>query len=160
MINQEFKADLIEVIEKGGFKTNHTFQVTDEKLGVLELNGIKSAGVFKAENGQELVCKKTSPWKSTYELSENGTQTGFASSRKTLGQDYLIQYQGEIFGLIPGGSRLRSWRVMNPSKQEICEYLPRGGFKRGAYVKIRADIPLGLLVFCYVLVSNRWMEHS
>ncbi len=94
MINQEFKADLIEVIEKGGFKTNHTFQVADEKLGVLELNGIKSAGVFKAENGQELVYKKTSPWKSTYELSENGTQTGFASSRKTLRQDYYDPIPG------------------------------------------------------------------
>ena len=160
MNDQEFIADLIEVIETGVFKSEHLFHYGGGVLGVLSLKTGRSEGNFKAESGEEYNFKKTSPWKSHYEWRDNTSLVASAIPKGKLSRAFIIEYQGIVYGLLPGGSKLRSWKIKKSSTQDICEYIPRGIFKRGAMIKIGAEIPVGLLVFCYCLVSKRWQEQS
>jgi hypothetical protein len=158
MTDQEFIADLIEVIETGAFKSEHLFQYGGGVLGFLSLKTGRTEGVFKAESGEQYHFKKTSPWKSHYEWRDNTSLVASAMPKGKLNKAFIVEYQGNVYGLLPGGSKLRSWKIKTTSTQDICEYKPRGPFKRGAMIRIGAEIPLGLLVFCYCLVSKRWQE--
>lgn len=160
MSDQEIRADLIEVLESGIIKTEHVFQSRQGILGIMNLKAGKSSGIYKAADGTEMSIKKTSFWKSNYEWRDGETLVGGAQPRKALSPTFFIMYQGNSVVLSPGGNKARSWRVKNSFNQELCEIQPRGVFKRGARLLIKAEIPIGLLVFCYCLVSIRWQERS
>ena len=160
MSDLEIKADVIEVVESGVFKTKHVFNSASGSLGILEMKTGRSEGLFTATDGKEYTFKKTSAWKSNYELKEGSYLTAAAMSLKALSRAFKIDFQGMGYGLLPGGSKMRSWKVRNTSNQELCEIQPRGAFKAGARILIRADIPVNLMVFCYCLVSKRWKEQS
>ena len=160
MSDLEIRADLIQVLESGIIKTEHVFHAADGVLGILNLKTGKSEGLFTTPGGQEHIFKKISAWKSIYEWKDGSSLVASAKPPKALSRAFVIDFEGTGFGLFPGGSKLRSWKVKNTSNQEICEIQPRGAFKRGALIKIRADIPVGLLVFSYCLVSKRWQEQS
>ena len=156
----ELKADVIEVTVKGTFKTEHVFLTPAGILGALTIKGSKGEGRFVGVDESVTDFKKPSIWKSNYELQEGGTTLGKAHPPKKLKRLFEIDFDGEILNLTPGGSKLRSWTLKNVQGQGICEVLPRGGLKRGAYIRIGADIPLKLLVFVYCLVTKRWQEES
>jgi hypothetical protein len=160
MNDQEVRADLIEVIESGVLKTEHVFQYGGGILGVLNLKAGRTEGIFKTEDNKEYVFKKTSFWKSFYEWKDYTIVVASAKPARKFSRAFLIEFQGATYGLFPGGSKLRSWKVKNISSQALCEIYPRGAFKRGARVKISAEIPTGLLAFCYCLVTKRWQEQS
>ncbi|MFV1948667.1 MAG: hypothetical protein ACC633_01900 [Anaerolineales bacterium] len=160
MSDLEIKADIIEVLESGIFKTEYVFQSREGILGIMSLKAGKSDGIYKAADGTEMLLKKTSFWKSNYEWRDGETLVGGAMPRKALRPTFIIKFQGNSVVLSPGGNKARSWRVRNSSNQEPCEIQPRGVFKRGARLLIRAEIPIGLLVFCYCLVSIRWQERT
>jgi hypothetical protein len=160
MNDQEIRADLIEVRESGAFKTEHVFLFGGGTLGVLTLKAGKSEGSFSANDGLCYQYKKTSFWKSHYEWKQGERTLAKANSKGKLSRAFYIDYQGTYYGLFPGGSKLRSWKVKTASGRDLCEILPRGAFKRGAFLKILAEIPIELLVFCYCLVTRRWQEQS
>ena len=156
----ELKADVIEVTVSGTFKTEHVFNTSSGVLGALTIKGSKGEGKFMGADEAELDFKKPSVWKNQYELQEGSVVIGTAHPPKKLKRAFQIDLEGQIYHLAPGGSKLRSWTLKNTQGQGICEILPRGGFKRGAYIKIGAEIPLKLLVFAYCLVIKRWQEES
>lgn len=156
----ELKADMIEVTVSGTFKTEHVFNSPDGILGALLIKGSKGEGRFVGAADAALDFKKPSVWKSQYELQEGNISIAKAHPPKKLKRAFEIDFEGEIFNLTPGGSKMRSWTLRNVQGQGICEFLPRGGLKRGAYIKIGAEIPLKLLVFGYCLVVKRWQEES
>lgn len=158
MSDLEIKADIIEVLETGIFKTEHVFQSRDSILGIMSLKAGKSGGIYIAADGTEMSLRKTSFWKSNYEWRDGEILVGGAMPRKALSPTFIIKFQGNSVMLSPGGNKARSWRVKNSFNQELCEIQPRGVFKRGARLLIRAEIPIGLLVFCYCLVIIRWQE--
>jgi len=160
MNDQEIKADLIEVIESGTFKTAHVFQYGGGILGVLNLKTGRTEGIFKSEDGKEFFFKKTSFWKSIYEWKDSHSLLASAAPTGKFNRAFLIDFQDMTYGLFPGGSKLRSWKVKDTFSQDLCEINPRGAFKRGARIRIGAEIPIGLLTFCYCLVSKRWREQS
>jgi len=156
----ELKADVIEVTVRGTFKTEHIFNTQEGVLGALTIKGSKGEGKFIGADDAVLDFKKPSIWKSHYELEEGTTVIGKAHPPKKLKRAFEIDFEGEIYFLTPGGSKMRSWTLKNTQGQGICEILPRGGLKRGAYLRIGAEIPLKLLVFGYCLVVKRWQEES
>jgi len=160
MNEQELKADLIEIVETGAFKTEHLFQFGGGVLGVLKLKASRSEGNFKTETGEEYFFSKPSIWKSNYEWRDNTSLLGRAVPKGKLSRAFIIDFQGTAYGLLPGGSKLRSWRIVSTSGEDLCEFIPRGAFKRGARVRIGAEIQVGLLGFCYCLVTKRWQEQS
>ena len=160
MIDQELKADLIEVIETGTFRTEHTFQFGRGVLGVLKFNSGRSEGEFIASDGTEYQFKKTTFWKSNYVWKKGESILASAAPRGKLTRAFIIDFQGSTYGLFPGGSKPRSWKVKNISEKDLCEIMPRGAFKRGAHLWIRDEIPIDLLIFCYSLVSRCWQEQS
>lgn len=160
MEQSELKADLIEVTVSGTFKTEHVFNVQEGILGALTIKGSKGEGKFLGADESVLEFKKPSIWKDRYELLEGNATIGQAHTPKKLKRAFQIDLVGEIYELGPGGSKLRSWTLKNDQGQGICEIVPRGGLKRGAFLKIGSEIPLKLLVFVYCLVTKRWQDES
>lgn len=160
MEQAELKTDLIEITVKGTFKTDHVFNTEEGILGALTIKGSKGEGSFIGADNVLLEFKRPSIWKNQYELQEGPAIIGKAHPPKKLKRAFEIDLEGEIFNLSPGGSKMRSWTLKNMQGLGICEILPRGGLKRGAYIKIGAEIPLKLLVFSYCLVTKRWQEES
>ena len=126
----------------------------------MTIKGSKGEGSFIGADEVVLDFKKPSVWKNQYELQEGTTIIGKAHPPKKLKRAFEIDIEGDIYNLSPGGSKMRSWMIRNNQGQGICEILPRGGLKRGAFLKIGAEIPLKLLVFSYCLVVKRWQEES
>jgi hypothetical protein len=160
MENDFYTADVIEVREKGTFKTEHFFRTPMEELGILSLKASRAEGEFIGNDGLKYSLKKTSFWKSTYEWRLGTQLIATAQKKGTLGRAFLINYENNLYGLFPGGSKLKSWLLKNAQEIIMSEFQPRGAFKRGAYIKIKTQIPLPLLVFVYCLVSRRWQEES
>lgn len=160
MDQAELKADVIEVTVSGAFKTEHVFNTQAGVLGALTIKGSKGEGSFIGADGAELNFRKPSVWKNNYEFHEGADVIGKAHPPKKLKRAFEIDFEGDIFALIPGGSKLRSWTLKDRQGQGICEILPRGGLKRGAFIRIGAEIPLKLLVFSYCLVVRRWQEEA
>ena len=160
MSNSEFKADLIEVAVSGTFKTDHVFVSSMQTLGVLRLNASKGEGIFQAANGSNFQLQKTRFWKSIFELTSGGEKIASAAPRGAFKRAFDLQYENEIFSLVPKGSKLRSWSIRDDRERTICEFLPQSGLKRGARIRIGSEIPLPLLVFGYLLVIRRWQEES
>jgi hypothetical protein len=156
----ELKTDVIEVTVSGTFKTEHVFNTPEGILGALTIKGSKGEGRFIGADEVPLDFKRPSVWKNQYELQDGTAVIGKAHPPKKLKRAFEIDFEGEIYHLTPGGSKMRSWTLKNIQGQGICEVLPRGGLKRGAYIKIGAEIPLKLLVFVYCLVLKRWREES
>ncbi len=156
----ELKTDVIEVTVSGTFKTEHVFNTPEGILGALTIKGSKGEGRFIGADEAPLDFKRPSVWKNQYELQDGTAVIGKAHPPKKLKRAFEIYFEGEIYHLTPGGSKMRSWTLKNIQAQGICEVLPRGGLKRGAYIKIGAEIPLKLLVFVYCLVLKRWREES
>jgi len=160
MDQAELKADVIEITVSGTFKTEHVFNTPEGVLGALTIKGSKGEGKFIGADDAALEFKKPSVWKNQYELEDEAAVIGKAHPPKKLKRAFEIDLEGEIFQLVPGGSKTRSWTLKNSQGQGISEILPRGGLKRGAYIKIGAEIPLKLIVFTYCLVVKRWQEEA
>lgn len=156
----EISADVIGVSATGFFKSEHVFTTGGRILGTLQINAGKSAGTFQGADGIQLAFKKTNFWKSTYQLEESGDILGTAKKRKPLGKALSLEYQGEPFKLVPGGGMLRRWRLLDGGEEVLCEYLLRGVFKRGAWLRIFAPVEVKLMIFAYCLVTGRWQEES
>ena len=156
----ELKADVIEVTVSGTFKTEHVFNTPEGVLGTLTIKGSKGEGSFSGADNLLLDFKKPSVWKSQYELQEGNATIGKAHPPKKLKRAFEIDFEDGIYHLTPGGSKMRSWTLKNIQAQGICEVLPRGALKRGAYIRIGAEIPFKLLVFTYCLVVKRWQEEA
>jgi len=156
----ELKADVIEITVSGTFKTEHVFNTSEGVLGALTIKGSKGEGSFIGADEIVLEFKKPSVLKNQYEFHEGSSVIGKAHPPKKLKRAFEIYFEGETYHLTPGGSKMRSWTLKNIQAQGICEVLPRGGLKRGAYIKIGGEIPLKLLVFVYCLVIKRWQEES
>jgi len=156
----EFLADVIEVTVSGGFKTEHVFNAAAGVLGVLNLNAMISEGTFRGADGSELVIKNTSFWKPNFQVTDGDRILGKAHSPKVFKRAFEIEFDGQSLRLESGGSKLRSWSLLNAAGSLVCEIRPRGAFKRGALIQIREAAPLGLLAFAYTLVSRRWQEEN
>ena len=159
MSNGVIAADIIEVVETGFIKTEHVFKTLNEIYGVFTLNAGKSSGSYAGSNGLSLRFTKTNFWRSHYDFQQDGAVLGSAAPRGKLSRSFLISFEEELFGLFRGG-KLRSWVIKNNLDQVLCEFRPRGVFKRGAIITILSPLPFNLLLFSYCLVSKRWQEQS
>lgn len=156
----EIKADRIEITVSGGFKTEHVFHTAGGVLGVLELRGSRSEGWFRGIDDLQLHFEKTSFWKSRYQLSDQDRVLGAAQPVKALSRKLSLRFEGQPLLLVPGGSKLRSWRLLDSLEKPLLEIQPRRGFKRGALIRVGSETALSVLVFAYCLVSRRWQEEN
>ena len=160
MSDGEIAVDVIEVIETGVFKTEHVFQSSTQVFGSLVLKAGKSSGTFIGTDEAVFEFAKHGFWKARYEFRQGSAVLGSTAPRRKLSRDLLITFEGEVYGLFQGGSKLRSWRLVKDPDQVLCEITPRGAFKRGAILQIISPVPFNLLVFSYCLVTRRWQEQS
>ena len=159
MSNGVIAADVVEVVETGFLKTKHVFRTLSETFGVFTLNAGISSGSYAGNDGSSLKFNRTNFWRSHYDLQKNGAVLGSAAPRGKLSRSFLISFEEELFGLFRGG-KLKSWVIKNNLDQVLCEFRPRGVFKRGAIIMILSPLPFNLLLFSYCLVSKRWQEQS
>jgi hypothetical protein len=156
----EFRADVIEVTVSGSFKTEHVFNAADGVLGVLNLNAMISEGTFRGADGSELTIKNINFWKPNFQMIDGDRVLGKAHSPKVFKRAFEIEFDGQSLRLESGGSKLRSWSLLDAAGSLVCEFRPRGAFKRGALIQICAAASLGLLAFAYTMVSRRWQEEN
>jgi hypothetical protein len=157
---ESFTADQIEVSVKGTFKTEHYFAANYQSLGKLLLNAARSEGIFHGADESQLMIRKNGFWKAVYEIRQDGRLIGKATPRGAFKRAFDIDYEDMPIALTPGGSRLRSWSVRDSKGGVLCEFLPRKSLKRGAQIRIGAELPLPLIILCYILVIRRWQEES
>jgi hypothetical protein len=150
----------IAVIETGIFKTEHVFGSQADIFGTLTLNAGKTKGTYTGLEDLSLIFEKTSFWKSLYELRQEGAVIASAAPRGGLSRVLIITFEDETFALLPGKGLSRSWVLKNSLAQVLCEFKPRGTFKRGAILRIFNQISISLLIFSYCLVSKKWQEQS
>ena len=160
MNKEALTADWIDVTVKGTFATEHVFVSNNQILGKLALNAAKSEGFFLGADESQLKIRKTSFWKAKYELSVDEKVVGTTSPRGALKRAFDVTFEGKPVELKPGGSKLRSWTVRDSGGVGLCEFLPQKSLKRGARIRIGSEIPLPLIVICYILVLKRWQEES
>lgn len=160
MNKETISADWIEVEVKGTFKTEHVFVSNNQVLGKLALNAAKSEGFFLGADETQLKIRKISFWKSKYEIKQDEIVIGTASPRGGLKRAFDITYAELPVELKPGGTKLRSWTIRDSQGSNLCEFLPQKSLKRGSRIRIGAEIPLPLIVLCYILVIRRWQEES
>ena len=160
MNKEAFAADRIEVSVQGTFKTEHVFASSYQALGKLAMNAARSEGFFLGADQNQFAIQKTSFWKPVYEIKTDQQVVGTASPLGALKRAFQIEFEARSYVLKPGGSRLRSWTLWNQESVAMCEFLPRKSLKRGAQIRIGAEIPLALIVLSYILVIKRWQEES
>jgi hypothetical protein len=151
---------VIEIAVSGAFRTEHIFHTAGGVLGKLTMNASRSQGIFQGQENLELVFVKESFWKSTYNISRQGQILGTAKPEKVLSRKVGLAVEGETYNLHPGGSKLRSWRVLNSDGQPLIEIQPKGGLRRGARLLFFRESTVSVIVFAYCLVTRRWQEES
>jgi hypothetical protein len=190
MRHETWLADEIEAIVSGVFTTHHVLRAPAGILGELTLPAARMRGVFRGADGRELVIERTSWWRGTYELREDGTVLGTARPRGFFRREFILvlgsdplgdeppggeSLDNESLGNEPLGSKLlvtepytlraagfwgRIWHLIDRAGEMVVEVRPRGPFRRGATLRIFKPVDVGLLAFAYRLVTARWQEQT
>ena len=78
MTSGTWLADEIEVTVSGVLTTHHVLQTASGALGQLTSPAFKRRGLFRAADGQQLTVERTSSWRCTHEIREDGVVLGAA----------------------------------------------------------------------------------
>jgi hypothetical protein len=77
-----------------------------------------------------------------------------------LRRDIAVQFDGRDYWLEPEGILKQGWLLLDAERRILIEIQPRGVFKQGAYLMLRAPVELDLVAFAYYLVHMRRQEDA
>jgi hypothetical protein len=170
MRQETWLADQVDVSVSGVFTTHHVLRAPAGILGELTLPAFRMRGVFRAADGRELVMERTSWWRGTYEMREDGIVLGMARPRGFFRREFILVLGDEPLGheslvaepytLRAAGFWGRIWHLIDGAGETVVEVRPRGPFRRGATLRIFKPVDVGLLAFAYRLVRARWQEQT
>lgn len=160
MDQQTYSADVVEVMVKGAFATQHEFWTGEKCLGELKLKFGKLQGEFEGRQGERYAVEQPSFWRRDFLIKDDKEILGRANPPKNFSPRLVIEFEGEGYECRPVGFWARKWLLKDTLGEILMVMEPRGAFKRGAYLQIYKPIPLGLLVFFYAVVNKRWQEQS
>jgi hypothetical protein len=157
-VREEVVTDEIEATVSGFFTTHHRLESGWGTLGTLTVRGSGARSIFQAPDGPELNLVRTSWWRGTYELIEDGRARATARSPGIFSRRFLIDFDGLSYEVQPAGIFMQTWHLVDGAGVAVLEIRSRGVFRRGAYVTVLGEVDRGLLVFAYFLVYMRWQE--
>jgi hypothetical protein len=160
MRRETWLADQVEVTVSGLFTTHHLLRTATGVLGALTLPVMRLKGVFRGADGRELVVKRTSWWRGTYKLHEDGDLLGTARPLGIFRRENTVTFDDQTYRLSAAGFWARIWHLKNDAGEVVVEVRPRGALRRGATLRIVRPVDLALLVFTYHLVNARWQEQT
>lgn len=164
MRRETWLADRVEVTVSGLFKTRHLVQTATGILGELTMPAVRKRAFFRTAEGRELVIERTSWWRGTYELREDGTVLGTARPLGIFRRKNVVRFGDRDYWLIAAGFWGRIWHLVGdePAAQGeiVATFHPRGVFRRGAILRILRAVDLDLLFFSYYVVNARRQEQT
>ena len=150
----------IEVDVTGFFTTHHYLQAEWGDLGELTFRAFNQAATYEALDGRKVIMQKSHWLGSAYEMVDGDVVRGRADRPGLLRTDIAVQFDGQDFVLEPEGLLKQGWFLLDAERHILVEIQPRGVFKQGADLSIRAAIELDLVAFAYYLVHMRKQEDA
>ncbi|MGD2177198.1 MAG: hypothetical protein PVG71_05185 [Anaerolineae bacterium] len=164
MRRETWLADTVEVTVSGVFRTRHLVQTATGILGELTMPALRRKAVFRTAGGRELIIERTSWWRGTYELREDGAVLGTARPLGIFRRENVVRFGDHDYRLRAAGFWGRIWHLVDDGPaaegEIVVAFRPRGVFRRGAILQILSPVDLHLLVFAYYVVNARWQEQS
>lgn len=148
----------VQVEVSGFFTTHHWFNTESEMWGELVFPAFSGYGVIQTPDGRELLMQKTHWLGSAHEFLEGGRVRGTADKASWASQDFVIEFDGEEYFLVPEGLFKQGWFLQDESGTKLIEIQPRGAFRQGAYLTIPGIVNTYLAAFAYYLVHVRQQE--
>jgi hypothetical protein len=153
--------DEIEVEVRGLLTTHHELETVAGTWGSFTFPALSGHAVFRtANNGRDLLMRKTSFWSGSHELLDGDVVLGSADRRGLFRRDIVVGFRGQTYQLEPAGWFTRDWRLLDGSGNLLLEVRPRGVFRRGAYLTLRGAVDAELIAFTYYLVYQRQQEEA
>ena len=150
----------IEVDVTGFFTTHHYLQAEWGDLGELTFRAFNQGATYEALDGRKVTMQKSHWLGSAYEMVDGGVVRGRADRPGLLRTDIAVQFEGQDYVLEPEGLLKQGWFLLDAERHILMEIQPRGVFKQGAYLSVRAAIELDLVAFAYYLVHMRKQEDA
>ena len=150
----------IEVDVTGFFTTHHYLRAEWGEIGELTLSAFGQAATYEALDGRKVTMQKSHWLGSAYEMVEGSVVRGRADRPGLFRTDIAVQFDGLDYMLEPEGLLKQGWFLLDAERHILMEIQPRGVFKQGAYLSLRAAIELDLVAFAYYLVHMRKQEDA
>ena len=150
----------IEVDVTGFFTTHHYLQAKWGELGELTFRAFNQGAMYEALDGRKVIMQKSHWLGTAHEMLEAGVVRGRADRPGLLRTDIAIQFDGQDYVLEREGLLKQGWFLLDAERNMLMEIQPRGVFKQGAYLSLRAPVELDLVAFAYYMVHMRKQEDA
>lgn len=150
----------IEVDVTGFFTTHHYLQAEWGDLGELTFRAFNQGATYEAVDGRKVTMQKSHWLGTAHEMIDGGVVRGRGDRPGLLRTDIALQFDGQDYILEPEGLLKQGWFLLDAERHVLVEIQPRGVFRQGAYLKLRAPVELDLLAFAYYLVHMRNQENA
>lgn len=158
MRKETWVLDEVEVGISGFFTTHHTFQTSRGVLGEMTFPAFGQQGNYRTFDGRELSMLKTHWLGRSHELLDGKVVRGRADPTGLLRRDLNLSFDGQSYSLVPEGILKQGWLLVDAQGQTILEIQPRGVFRQGAYLTVRASLDADLMAFAYYLYYTLQQE--
>lgn len=150
----------IEVDVTGFFTTHHYLQAEWGEIGELTFRAFNQGATYEALDGRKVIMQKSHWLGTAHEMVDGGVVRGTADRPGLLRTDIAVQLDGQDYILEPEGLLKQGWFLLDAERHILMEIQPRGVFKQGAHLSVRAAIELDLVAFAYYLVHMRKQEDA
>jgi hypothetical protein len=151
MRKETWVLDEIEIGISGFFTTHHTFKTQRGTIGEMTFPAFSQQGSYRAFDGRELSMLKTHWLGRSHEMRDGKVVRGRADPTGLFQRDLAISFDGQSYSLIPEGILRQGWFLVDALGQTLLEIQPRGVFRQGAYLTIKAPLDADLMAFAYYL---------
>ena len=150
----------IEVEVTGFFTTHHCLQAEWGDLGKLTFRAFNQGATYEAVDGRKVTMQKRHWLGTAHEMIDGGAVRGRGDRPGILRTDIALQFDGQDYILEPEGLLKQGWFLLDAERHILVEIQPRGVFRQGAYLNLRAPVELDLVAFAYYLVHARNQENA
>ena len=150
----------IKVDVTGFFTTHHYLQAEWGELGELTFRAFNQGATYETLDGREVTMQKRHWLGTAHEMIDGGIVRGRGDRPGLLRTDIALQFDGQDYILEPEGLLKQGWFLLDAERHILVEIQPRGVFRQGAYLSLRASVELDLVAFAYYLVHMRKQENA
>ena len=160
MSTKDVMIGTIEVEVTGFFTTHHYLEAEWGELGKLTFRAFNQGATYEALDGRKVTMQKSHWLGTAHEMVDGGVVRARADRPGLLRTDIAVQFDGQDYVLEPEGLLKQGWFLLDAERNVLMEIQPRGVFKQGAYLSLRAPVELDLVAFAYYMVHMRKQEDA
>ena len=115
---------------------------------------------YEAVDGRKVTMQKSHWLGTAHEMIDGGVVRARGDRPGLLRTDIAVQFDSKDYILEPEGLLKQGWFLLDAERHILVEIQPRGVFRQGAYLNLRAPVELDLVAFAYYLVHQRNQENA